>query len=470
MKTVLRKEIVLLTAALTIIGCSSAPFIPSSGRALGNLMDGVSADPRDEAFLLARLAQQKVYRSEWVGQGLKGRLLDINTDATDRRRLAEGVCEAGIEYSAFGCWIVATYYAGDDEMSYLDLVSYREGYSNTFAPPGDFLSDQDYSSVVNRRTYDPSLPGVAEIVDPERARAFARRAQDGKVSACSSLKRMRSIDRSDWSDVQELYFRRGTENWRINFCDAYQTDLADVLTDRMLQKIRHPQEIARDSAEITRMRTRLVRRMIADNRALAHENSIHDAQQADLVRSAASGALQDFARRMEAPASMASAAQREIDSARRRVATSPRANSTDAQGSHERALSQGVRATRESLDETKGDADLAREDSTSSAAPSEVESGTYLDHRGVKYLPGKPLVFSYQNQHEFWFACGPTQCTLAGRQEESEALDLVSQDDHGPFEPTGSNGRCQIYIGAGRLYSYNRSPKDVIDLMVERCR
>jgi hypothetical protein len=85
------------------------------------------------------------------------------------------------------------------------------------------------------------------------------------------------------------------------------------------------------------------------------------------------------------------------------------------------------------------------------------------------YEYDKPMMFFYQNKTNYWFACGPIQCTSAGNRNKTETLDRVSHDSHGNFETIGYYGRCTVLQGDGELESYDLQTERIIKLMKDRC-
>lgn len=85
------------------------------------------------------------------------------------------------------------------------------------------------------------------------------------------------------------------------------------------------------------------------------------------------------------------------------------------------------------------------------------------------YQTDKPLMFTYQNKNQYWFACGPVQCNSVGTQDKEEATDLVTHDTHGTFEVIGYYGRCTVMQGDGELPSYDLQTSRIAELIQKRC-
>jgi len=85
------------------------------------------------------------------------------------------------------------------------------------------------------------------------------------------------------------------------------------------------------------------------------------------------------------------------------------------------------------------------------------------------YYDDKPLLFTYQNNSGYWFACGPVQCLQAGEGSEELVIDRVTQDWHGPTKWAGNYGKCSAYLGKGELKSWDKQPSRIISLMERKC-
>lgn len=67
------------------------------------------------------------------------------------------------------------------------------------------------------------------------------------------------------------------------------------------------------------------------------------------------------------------------------------------------------------------------------------------------YTVDAPLVFLYQNNSNYWFGCGPVQCTWSGYKDRDRVFDLISSPKNGGWRDLGSYGRCRVYQGRGEL-------------------
>jgi hypothetical protein len=87
-----------------------------------------------------------------------------------------------------------------------------------------------------------------------------------------------------------------------------------------------------------------------------------------------------------------------------------------------------------------------------------------------QYYDDKPLVYTYQNKHGGWFACGPTQCTQVSEKKEKEAMSYVFDPRrHGGLEWVGNSGRCRVFVGTGNLESWDHEPRKIIKFMKNDC-
>jgi len=86
----------------------------------------------------------------------------------------------------------------------------------------------------------------------------------------------------------------------------------------------------------------------------------------------------------------------------------------------------------------------------------------------LSYNTDKPLAYTYQNSAGYWFAGGPVQFFIAGQDSEKEAFELVTQDRH-RFSYKAMYGKCKVYVGAGKLESWDNSPGRTANRMEEKC-
>lgn len=85
------------------------------------------------------------------------------------------------------------------------------------------------------------------------------------------------------------------------------------------------------------------------------------------------------------------------------------------------------------------------------------------------YSDSRPLAFTYHNKANYWFGCGPLQCTYAGEKSEDAAFDYLVTSRNGRFRFIERWGRCNVYEGNGRVDSGDYKASRVVKMLYKRC-